>query len=83
MPSDEEDQVSSADQQKINKFSRLNGRLHEIGEELDIQRVSLAHRPQGGPRATTVTHNCLTRALAPLSSCRRKPSTSSTTSGMS
>ncbi|KAJ1627026.1 Prefoldin beta-like protein [Pavlovales sp. CCMP2436] len=41
MPSDEEDQVSSADQQKINQFSRLNGRLHEIGEELDIQRKAV------------------------------------------
>lgn len=39
MPDNDEDQVTSADQQKINQFSRLNQRSHEIEEELEIQRV--------------------------------------------
>jgi len=39
----DEDQVTSADQQKINQFSRLNQRSHEIAEELEMQRVRRLH----------------------------------------
>lgn len=72
---DEEDQVTSADQQKINQFSRLNSRSHEIQEELELQRVRRARSSAvGAPAARSSL-----RALAPPPPRRRKPWRSSTT----
>jgi hypothetical protein len=78
MGKDEEDLVTSADQQKINTFSRLNSRQHEIEEDLDLQRVRRRARANRPPRRQFLRAARRSRARASRAS-RRKRWRSSTT----